>query len=54
MGSKFYAINFKDWIGLGSGPISINLNYKLFKALTFCEEAFGSRSITTPIGAAKG
>jgi hypothetical protein len=24
------------------------LNKKLFRALTFCEEAFGSRSITTP------
>jgi hypothetical protein len=49
MGSKFCTIRFKDQIGLGSGHISIHfLTKKLFRALPFYEESFGSRSITTP------
>jgi hypothetical protein len=41
MGSRFYTIKFKDR-GLGSGSISIYFELKLFNALTYCEETFGS------------
>jgi hypothetical protein len=47
MGSQFYTIRFKDRIRIEPYFYSF-FNYKLFRALPFCEEAFGSRSITTP------